>query len=114
MYGDDKLWLGAKRLAKLSGHKNDWTYTITYYNLSGGSKVRLYALDDNDNYYRVIANTDQGSTLLLSKTNLPIYLPTDDVVNYRKFFDFVEDAGEERELTTAEPIEGVYKVKIYE
>lgn len=108
MYGEDKIWVGAKKLAKLEGRQNDWTTVITIYNESKGKHVRLYVLDAHDNYYRVLANTDKGNTLVMTASgHVPSLIPTEDVISFKKFFDFVDsDKVVEKTISSFEPIHG--------
>ena len=116
MYSEDKVWVGAKKLAKLKGHQNDWTVVITIYNESKGKHVRLYVLDAHDNYYRVLANTDKGNTLVMTaNSHIPSFIPTDDVRSFKKFFDFVDnDKVTEKTLSSYEPIHGKNSIMYYE
>jgi len=105
-YQDDKTWVASKQLAKLSGYKNDWTVVITYYNLSKGRHVKMFVLDKEGNYFRVITNTDAGNTILLRDGAVTL-VPHEEASSYRKFFEYVkEESALLRKLVLPEPIKG--------
>ena len=110
-YQDDKIWVASKALAKLAGQKHDWTVVMTYYNLGGGLHVKLEFIDKENINYRFLANTDNGKCVCLDKNKHIVYLKHDDVLEYRKFFEFIEDSGELTESEIEEPINGFYKVR---
>ena len=105
-YQDDKTWVASKQLAKLSGYKNDWTVVITYYNLSKGRHVKMFVLDKEGNYFRVIVNTDSGNTVLLRDGEITV-ASHDDVLTYRKFFEYNKEENTPlHKLELPEPIKG--------
>jgi len=104
-YQDDKTWVAAKQLAKLSGYKNDWIVTITYYNLAKGTHVRMFVLDKEGNYSRVITATDNGNVVLMKDGILTIE-NKEDVTGYRKFFEYVKGGAPLDKLSIPEPIKG--------
>lgn len=116
MYSDDKLWVGSKRLAKLTGHQNDWTAVITIYNVSHGKRVKLYVLDSSGNYFRVIGNTDKGNTVLLNESGTPFMIDTETVVSFKKFFDYSRDINNVvlKKIKVSEPVQGKNEVEYYE
>ena len=105
-YQDDKTWVASKQLAKLSGYKNDWTVVITYYNLSKGRHVKMFVLDKEGNYFRVITNTDAGNTILLRDEEVTL-VTHEEASSYRKFFEYVkEESTPLRKIVLPEPIKG--------
>jgi len=104
-YQDDKVWVASKQLAKLSGNKNDWTVVITYYNLSKGKRVKMFLLDKEGNYFRVIANTDEDNTVLLRDGKVKL-IPHSEAKSYRKFFEMSEVDTPLVKLPLAESIKG--------
>ena len=104
-YNDDKTWVASKQLAKLAGFKDDWLTVVTYYNVAKGQHVKMYALDKDDGYYRVIGNTERGHTLLLAGGAL-VVADTVDVKTYRKFFEFSDKKLRLKKLALPEPIKG--------
>ena len=110
-YQDDDIWVASKKLAEISGNKNNWTSVMTYYNLGGGLHVKLAVLDKDNGDYRFIANTDTGYSLCLSRNGKKEYIPIDTVIEYKKIFEFIEEPGELTETGTEEPVNGFYKVR---
>lgn len=92
-------------MAKLSGNKDDWTIVITYYTLSRGRHVMMYVLDKNDNYYRVVSNTDAGNTLLVKDGKIKL-VDHEEAKTYRKFFEYVKEPQPLVKLPLPESIKG--------
>ena len=110
-YADDDIWIASKKLAELSGNKNDWTVVITNYNLYGVLHVKLEFVDKDNTPYRLLANTDHKKCVCLSRQGEITYLAREDVIAYRKFFEFIEETGDITESKTEEPINGFCKIR---
>lgn len=65
----------------------------------------MYVLDRNEHYYQVITGTDAGNVVLLRDGEVSLQ-DHDEVMTYRKFFEFSEKLEPLKKLLLPEPIKG--------